>query len=226
MIESRFYGYKHWTLEEVPRCFYVGKGLKRRPFDGGRRNHKWRSVVERFGLRIEVCLGPVTNFEACCWEIEQISKEQTYSTNHSHNDAQNIGCNFSFGGEKSAIGYKQSEKQIADRVAKLIGQKRTVEQRLKMKGREKLPEERAKLSSALKKVVRHEEWRKSISRGKTGKKVPKIGEALKGKKRRFFKRKRKMPFSLEHKANLRKAAIRREQLKRESKIKSTVDVSK
>jgi hypothetical protein len=25
---NRFYGYKHWTLEEIPRCFYVGKGIK------------------------------------------------------------------------------------------------------------------------------------------------------------------------------------------------------
>lgn len=31
MDERCFYGYKHWTLENVSRCFYVGKGLRGRP---------------------------------------------------------------------------------------------------------------------------------------------------------------------------------------------------
>lgn len=95
---ERFYGYKHWTLEDPPRCFNVGKGRKSRDKSSSSRNHKWHAISKCLGLRIEVCIGPVTNEEACTWEIEQISKEGTFSTNHSHDDT-DIGCNFTMGGE-------------------------------------------------------------------------------------------------------------------------------
>lgn len=95
----RFYGYKHWTLEDHPRCFYVGKGLNGRSHQRQRRNHKWHAIVKRYGLRIEVCFGPVTNEEACAWEIEHIELMKTFSVNHSHDDSDDIGCNFTKGGE-------------------------------------------------------------------------------------------------------------------------------
>lgn len=94
----RFYGYKHWTLEETSRCFNVGKGLKGRA-DSDRRNHKWHAIVKRYGLRVEICYGPVTNEEACTWEIDNILKEGTFTINHSHDDPIDIGCNFTKGGE-------------------------------------------------------------------------------------------------------------------------------
>lgn len=78
----RFYGYKHWTLEDPPRCFNVGKGVKKRPKQASNRNHKWHSVVKRFGLRVEVCIGPIEHFDACSWEIKTIETMGTYSTNH------------------------------------------------------------------------------------------------------------------------------------------------
>ncbi len=101
MTDVRFYGYKHWTLEDPPRCFNVGKGLKKRPWNAHlkRRNHKWYAISSRLGLRVEVCIGPVTNEEACAWEIEWIARENTFSTNHSHTDDADIGCNFTKGGE-------------------------------------------------------------------------------------------------------------------------------
>jgi hypothetical protein len=105
---SRFYGYKHWTLEDVPRCFNVGKGVKGRA-NSKRRNHKWHSVVERFGLRVEVCFGPVTNEEACAWEIEWVARENTFSTNHSHDDPSDIGCNFTLGGDTGTPGAKRPD---------------------------------------------------------------------------------------------------------------------
>lgn len=99
-MSLRFYGYKHWTLEEIPRCFYVGKGLRSRPFHlkPHQRSHKWNAVSQRYGVRVEVCIGPVTNDEACSWEIEQIATMGTFSTCHSHNDPNDIGCNFTKGG--------------------------------------------------------------------------------------------------------------------------------
>lgn len=98
---SKFYGYMHWTLEEFPRCFYVGKGVLRRAHSNRSRNHKWHAVVKRFGLRVEVCVGPMTNEEACAWEIKQIARWGTFSTDHSH-DSDNIGCNFTHGGDGSS----------------------------------------------------------------------------------------------------------------------------
>ncbi len=95
----RFYGYKHWTLEDPPRCFNVGKGVKKRPKQVSNRNHKWGAIVKRYGLRVEVCIGPMEHFDACSWEISNIEAMGTYSTNHSHDDPIDIGCNFTKGGE-------------------------------------------------------------------------------------------------------------------------------
>lgn len=99
-IQSKFYGYKHWTLEEAPRCFYVGKGVIVRPTSKAR-NHKWKAVVERYGVHVEICMGPVSNEEACAWEIENILRERTYTINHDHDNFHDIGCNFTKGGEGS-----------------------------------------------------------------------------------------------------------------------------
>lgn len=96
---ERFHGYKHWTLEEIPRCFYVGKGRKGREKNHASRNHKWHAIVKRFGLRVEICIGPVTNEEACTWEIMQITNENTFTTNHLHDDLHEIKCNFTKGGD-------------------------------------------------------------------------------------------------------------------------------
>lgn len=97
-----YVGYKHWTTEENVRCFYVGKGKGIRPFVHVGRNHKWRAIVVRYGLRVEVCVGPMEHFDACAWEIEWINREKTFSTNHSHDDPNDIGCNFTKGGEGAA----------------------------------------------------------------------------------------------------------------------------
>ena len=91
----------HWTLEEVPRCFYVGKGVLSRAYSRRSRNHKWHAIINRYGLRVEIYVGPVTNEEACKWEIKQIARWGTFSDNHSHADPIAIGCNFTRGGDGS-----------------------------------------------------------------------------------------------------------------------------
>ncbi len=137
----RFYGYKHWTLEESPRCFYVGKGLCSRTHSHRSRNHKWHAVVRRFGLRVEICVGPVTNQEACAWEIEQIVREGTFSECHAH-DAEDICCNFTRGGD-GVEGYKHSFATLK-RMSRSIslanrGRKHTVRSRLNMSNAHKKP---------------------------------------------------------------------------------------
>lgn len=93
------YGYKHWTLEEVPRCFYVGKGLLGRAESQRGRNHKWHAIAKKLGLRVEICASFLTNEEACDWEIKTIEQMKTFTFCHHHNDANDIVCNFTLGGE-------------------------------------------------------------------------------------------------------------------------------
>jgi hypothetical protein len=109
-ITADTFGYKHWTLEDPPRCFYVGKGVSGRAESRKSRNHKWHAIVKRYGLRVEICLGPVTNELACAWEIENIIKESTFSVNHSHDDLNDIGCNLTNGGD-GVRGYVLTDAQ-------------------------------------------------------------------------------------------------------------------
>ena len=103
----RTYGYKHWTTEETPRCFYVGKGVEGRAQDTSCRSHKWRAVMNCYGLRVEVCLGPVSDVEAIEWEIKNISLEDTFTTSFTTEDGKNIRCNFTRGGD-GAAGYRHT----------------------------------------------------------------------------------------------------------------------
>ena len=96
--DVRVFGYKHWTLEENTRCFNVGKGVAGRPTSARYRNHKWHAIVKKFGFRVEICIDPVSNQDAIAWEIAIIQEMKTFSVCHSH-EGDDIGCNFTLGGE-------------------------------------------------------------------------------------------------------------------------------
>lgn len=121
----KVFGYKHWTLEESPRCFYVGKGLEGRAEHSTRRSRKWHAVVNRYGLRVEVCIGPVSDEEAIEWEIKNISLEDTFTTSYSTESGQNIRCNFTRGGD-GAAGYRHTAKHKAHISNVLRGNRHTV----------------------------------------------------------------------------------------------------
>jgi hypothetical protein len=101
------FGYKHWTLEEIPRCFYVGKGVEGRAQCAIRRSRKWQTVARRYGFRVEVCLGPVSDAEAIAWEINNIAAEDTFTTSFTTEGGKNIRCNFTRGGD-GALGYRHT----------------------------------------------------------------------------------------------------------------------
>ena len=146
---GQFYGYKHWTLEEPPRCFYVGKGLRNRPGSRCKRSTKWKAVVKRFGLRIEICLGPVSDNEAIAWEIATIAKENTFTTSYSTLGGTDVKCNFTHGGD-GAAGYKHTP-ETAERIRLYhVGRKRSSEtvQRMKDNHPMKRQEVRAKVSAS------------------------------------------------------------------------------
>jgi len=189
-MHDRIYGYKHWTIEDAPRCFYVGKGLYGRAESSGSRNHKWRAIVKRHGLRVEVCIGPVTNEEACVWEIEQIAAMGTFSTNHSHDDLSDIGCNLTRGGE-GGMGRPVSQitrEKIASaqkgEKSSWFGRKHTNEVKcqisVKNTGKVRTTETRVNISTKLvgKKIPdRGDEWRRKIGESNSRRKGIKLSNA-------------------------------------------------
>ncbi len=168
-----FYGYKHWTLESTPRVFYVGRGLKGRSSDASSRNHKWRAIVARFGLRVEVCVGPLMTLdEINAWEIEHIAKEGTFTTNHSHDDVNDIGCNFTKGGG-GTVGWKPSKERCQQQSEMMKGKPKSEEHRQKLRdankgkrsplrGRKQSLEQRQRTSEALRGHVISEETKEKI----------------------------------------------------------------
>lgn len=91
---KEYFGYKHYTNEKNPRCFYVGKGKQRRPYQL-KRNKKHNNVLNKYGCNVVVCVGPISNSDACDWEKREIQNENTYH----YVDPNGIGCNFTLGGE-------------------------------------------------------------------------------------------------------------------------------
>jgi len=189
MADTEFYGYKHWTLEEMPRCFYVGKGQASRPGEGGcMRNHKWRGISKRYGLRIEVCIGPISHEDALTWEVEWVAKENTFSTNHSHDDPSDIGCNFTKGGH-GAVGFKHTEetRRVLSKKAKARG-KLSLDTKVKIKqtltGRKNGPpskDHREKLRVALRRAhAENPDWKRPIMSDEA---KARISLANRGKKR-------------------------------------------
>lgn len=171
----RFYGYRHWTnCEELSRCFNVGKGTKCRPYAKGKtaRSHKWHAIAQRLGCDVEICIGPVTNEEACAWEIENIKLMKTRTYSHHHNDYSDVGCNFTDGGDgtlgrlvSQETRAKMKKKHSEESKAKMRGRVVSEETRIKLrarivsektciklsalnKGRKKSPEHCTKLSKA------------------------------------------------------------------------------
>jgi hypothetical protein len=161
--DVRFFGYKHMTLEAVPRCFYVGKGTTRRPFSRSR-SKKWHAVVAEYGLRVEVCIGPVSNRTAIEWEITHIAAEGTYSKCTALRNPDNIGCNFTLGGD-GAVGCPRTEKQKAE-ISERFRRPKTPEHREKLRqanlGKKLSPERVEKTAKALRGRVFSSERRAKI----------------------------------------------------------------
>lgn len=188
------YGYKHWTLEDIPRCFYVGKGKLGRAESKSSRNHKWHAVVKRYGLRVEICIGPTTNEEACKWEISTIDEMKTFSTSHLH-DGEDIGCNFTHGGEGTLgrIFSEESKKKISEsqkgEKSSWFGRKHSESTKSKIShknsGKTRSVRARVKVSLAVKGTKfadRGESWKRKIAESNRRRKGIKLATAKKVRK--------------------------------------------
>lgn len=72
-----FCAYEDWTLEEVPGCFYVGKGNLARVEDL-RRNKVHERIVQKHGIRREIVMMTTIEAVALQHEVELIAQHKTY----------------------------------------------------------------------------------------------------------------------------------------------------
>lgn len=74
---ARWFVYVDWTTEEIPRAYYVGKGLRRRV--GQReRSALHRRHVEAYGFRREVVAGPMLEKDAFLEEVKLVRLHGTF----------------------------------------------------------------------------------------------------------------------------------------------------
>ncbi len=130
--------YLDWTLEDIPRCFYVGKGNEARVKKRDR-NDLWKRVAAKYGWRREKVLSTLDSVFACDQEVEWIAKMNTY--HYDRNDG--WGCNFTKGGDGGGahLGHKHSEATKEFLRQKSLGNKNCV-------GHKATPETLAKRSGS------------------------------------------------------------------------------
>jgi hypothetical protein len=106
-MDRIFFVYVDWTLENVPRTFYVGKGNKDR-IQKRERNAYWKSIAAKYGWRRDVILATKDEQFALEQEIVTIREFKTY--HYDRNDG--WGCNFTRDGEGTS-GHPRTPKQLA-----------------------------------------------------------------------------------------------------------------
>src|SRR5260221_3103689 len=92
---KQFHVYEDWTLEEVPRCFYVGKGDDDRVIRLKRNEHH-TEVATHFGQRREVVFSSENELEAFDYERVLIKELHVHPRDPEYNG---IGCNRTLGGQ-------------------------------------------------------------------------------------------------------------------------------
>jgi len=102
-----FFVYLDWTSEDIPRCFYVGKGddgrVKRRE-----RNVYWKNIAVKFGWRREKVLATRDEAYAYEQEVNWIARMRTYEG--AGEDC--WGANLTIGGAGVMTGRKHSKATL------------------------------------------------------------------------------------------------------------------
>lgn len=118
-----YYVYVDWTLEEIQRPFYVGKGSGNRAARS-RRNWKHRNIRTSFGLDRKIVFETVDEAVALSREIELIANYHTFVDDVKYNG---IGCNFTAGGEGGLHPSCHTRVLIAESNQRRKGEKRSPE---------------------------------------------------------------------------------------------------
>ena len=88
-----WYTYIDWTLEDSPRCFYVGKGNYDRTCDVLTRNVVWHRIAKKYGHRREIVFS--SSIELACFDQEQDLIREYNTCPYANNG---WGANLSLGG--------------------------------------------------------------------------------------------------------------------------------
>lgn len=76
-VDSGYYVYVH-LRDDNGYPFYFGKGHGKRAWDYHGRNQKWRRIVEKYGIRVEILHAGLTEKEAFSAEVEEIRWARQY----------------------------------------------------------------------------------------------------------------------------------------------------
>jgi len=208
--------YIHRRLSD-DKIFYVGKGVKRRPFSRSNRNMHWINTVNKYGYKVEIIKN--WSFNECCLTYEKILI---------HIIGRNNLCNLTSGGEgtpgikhskefgemisrihKGKIVSEQTKRRISLAISgelnPLWGKKLTDLHKEKISkslsgenhplyGKQVSPERKEKIRNALKGRKISQERKDNISKSQKGRKrsdlsKSKMSEAKKNKKIYCFRHK-------------------------------------
>ena len=97
-VNKRYFVYLDWTLEVVPRVFYVGKGIEARTLNLVR-NQVHTNIAQKHGLRREVIMGTTDERFALLLEELLVEKHKTYM----HGGEGWWGANLTLGGDNSPM---------------------------------------------------------------------------------------------------------------------------
>jgi hypothetical protein len=109
---KQFHVYEDWTLEEQPRCFYVGKGDDDRVAKLQRNRHL-TDVVSLIGHERRIVLSTFDENEALDFERRLIVERHTHPKDPDYNG---IGCNRTLGGQGNSgrIVSDETKKKISE----------------------------------------------------------------------------------------------------------------
>ncbi len=120
-----FHTYVDWTLEAVPRPFYVGKGTVHRVQLRVRNKHH-ANVAKKYGVRRKIVFTSENEQAALDCEIQLIAEHHTFVNDPLYNG---VGCNYTHGGEGTS-GHKHSDD--AKRRMSRLGFRHSDESRTRM----------------------------------------------------------------------------------------------
>lgn len=103
-MKNVYYVYFDYTQEEIPRLFYVGKGLKRR-VSNLKRNKHHSSISKKYGIKREIVFFSFDNQLVCELEIELIKQFHTFVEDVEYK----FGANYTIGGE-GVVGRHHTEE--------------------------------------------------------------------------------------------------------------------
>ncbi len=126
LSDRLWFVYLDWALEDIPRCFYVGKGDEKR-VRKAKRNGAWHTISNEYGHRREIVFVTKSELEAYTYEETLTTHFKTYEcwganltpggnavmSGRSHTPETREKCRIGSLGNKNSVGRKAGPETIA-----------------------------------------------------------------------------------------------------------------